>query len=58
MESSFQMLQNGHLKCLVWNLYEEVMNHQIFSKLFMKEIFLGRILKVKLTLIEIYEMTF
>jgi hypothetical protein len=39
MESSFQMLQNGHLKCLVWNLCEEVMNHQMFSKLFMKEIF-------------------
>jgi len=41
MESSFQMLQNGHLKCLVWNLYEELMNHQIFIKLFIKELFLG-----------------
>jgi hypothetical protein len=41
MESSFQMLQNGHLKCLIWNLYEEIMSHQIFIKLFIKEFFLG-----------------
>jgi hypothetical protein len=58
MESSFQMLQNGPLKCLVKNLYEEFMNHQIFIKLFIKELFFWTILKVKSTLIGIYEMTF
>jgi hypothetical protein len=58
MESSFKMLQNGHLKCLVWNLYEEVMNHQIFIKLFIKEFNFWDNLKVKSTLIGIYEMTF